>query len=90
MAASFFGMRQQGINPLQTGLGLTFVLNIVITLAIPGISIGGHFGGAAIGALCGLFVLTPTKRPLPKFVEVGAPLLISIALIFVAVNFVNA
>ena len=90
MAASFFGMRQQGINPLQTGLGLTFVLNIVITLAIPGISIGGHFGGAAIGALCGLFVLTPTKRSLPKFVEIGAPVVISLALILAAVNFVNA
>ena len=43
MAAVVVGMRQQGANPLRTGLGLTFAINVVITLTIPGISVGGHF-----------------------------------------------
>ncbi|MFM8811643.1 MAG: rhomboid family intramembrane serine protease, partial [Actinomycetota bacterium] len=50
MAAAVVGMRERGVNPLQTGLGMTFLINIVFTLAIPGISVGGHFGGALAGA----------------------------------------
>ena len=90
MAAAVVGMRQAGQNPMRSGLGLTFVINIVITLAIPGISIGGHFGGAAVGAICGAVVLAPNKRLIPKTLGVVVPIVISAALIYAAVIFVNA
>ena len=90
MAAAIVGMRHEGLNPMQSGLGLTFVINLVITLTIPGISIGGHFGGAAIGAICGAVVLAPTSWRLPKWLGIVLPCLLSSALIYFAVNFVNA
>ena len=90
MAAALVGFRQDRVNPLRTGIGATFALNILITLVIPGISIGGHFGGAITGAICSLFLLTPTKRSLPKLVEIFAPLMICVGLIYVAVSFVSA
>jgi cytochrome c biogenesis protein CcdA len=33
------------------------VINLVLTFTIPGISIGGHLGGAVMGALCGFAML---------------------------------
>ena len=90
MAAAIVGMRHEGLNPMRSGLGITFVINLVITLTIPGISIGGHFGGAAIGAICGAVVLAPTSWRLPKWLGIVVPCLLSSALIYFAVNFVNA
>lgn len=47
------GQVARGINPMQTGLGGIVVLNLLFTFAVPGISIGGHLGGLAGGALVG-------------------------------------
>ncbi len=90
MAAAIVGMRHEGLNPMRSGLGVTFVINLVITLTIPGISIGGHFGGAAIGAICGAVVLAPASWRLPKWLGIVVPCLLSSALIYFAVDFVNA
>lgn len=53
MGAAFVALRSRGIDPFQTGIGPLIVLNLVITFAVPGISIGGHLGGLAAGALGG-------------------------------------
>ena len=90
MAAAIVGMRHEGLNPLQSGLGVTFAINLVITLTIPGISIGGHFGGAIAGAICGAVVLAPQNSRLPKWLGIVVPCLLSSALIYFAVTFVNA
>ena len=90
MAAAVVGMRQEGLNPLRSGLGLTFAINLAITLTIPGISIGGHFGGAAVGAICGVVALAPSRWRIPNWLAIVVPCLISAALIYVAVSFVNA
>ena len=68
MAAAAVGQWRRGINPMTTGIGATFLLNLVITFAIPGISIGGHIGGAVAGAICGAVMLAPG---LPGRAEVG-------------------
>ena len=86
MAAAIVGMRQRGVNPLQTGLGLTFVINIGLTLAIPNISVGGHFGGALAGAACGVFVLAPAQWRLPRWTEFALPVIIGIVATVIAVT----
>jgi membrane associated rhomboid family serine protease len=53
MGATFVAMRSRGINPFQTGIGPLIVINLVLTFAIPNISVGGHIGGLAAGALGG-------------------------------------
>lgn len=90
MAAAIVGMRHEGLNPMRSGLGITFAINLVITLTIPGISIGGHFGGAIAGAICGAVVLAPNSWRLPKWLGIVVPCLLSSALIYFAVYFVNA
>jgi membrane associated rhomboid family serine protease len=86
MAAAIVGMRQRGVNPLQTGLGLTFVINIGLTLAIPNISVGGHFGGALAGAACGVFVLAPAHWRLPRWTKFALPVIIGIVATVIAVT----
>lgn len=51
MGAAFVAMRSRGISPFQTGIGPLIVINLVLTFAIPGISIGGHIGGLVAGAV---------------------------------------
>lgn len=84
MAAGVVGMRQHGANPLKTGLGMTFAINIVLTLAIPGISIGGHFGGALAGAICGFVILAPSRIKIPEFVLYATPILVGAAAIYIS------
>jgi membrane associated rhomboid family serine protease len=84
MAAGVVGMREHGVNPLKTGLGMTFAINIVLTVAIPGISIGGHFGGALAGALCGFVILAPTRFKIPEFFQYATPILVGVAAIFIS------
>jgi membrane associated rhomboid family serine protease len=57
MGAAVAAMRSRGINPFQTALGGTIMLNLLITFAIPGISIGGHVGGLIGGFIAG-WILT--------------------------------
>jgi membrane associated rhomboid family serine protease len=51
MGAAIVVMRDRGINPMESGIGLWLGLNLLITFTIPGISIGGHLGGLVGGLL---------------------------------------
>ena len=53
MGATFVAMRSRGINPFQTGIGPLILINLFLTFAVPGISIGGHVGGLIVGAVGG-------------------------------------
>jgi membrane associated rhomboid family serine protease len=51
MGALFLLERQRGVQLLGGPIGGLIVLNLIITFAIPGISIGGHIGGLIGGVL---------------------------------------
>jgi membrane associated rhomboid family serine protease len=54
MGAMLVLERQRGIALLGGSIGGLLVVNLVITLGVPGISIGGHVGGLLGGVLAGL------------------------------------
>lgn len=62
MAAGLVASRRAGIPFNASGYGPTLVMNIIITFTIPGISIGGHAGGAVAGALCGAALFTNVRK----------------------------
>ena len=50
--------RARGINIMDSGLGTTIMLNLALTFAIPGISIGGHVGGLVTGYVAGELLMS--------------------------------
>lgn len=62
MGATILAMRARGIDPMQSGLGLTLILNLGITFLIPGISKGGHVGGLVAGAIVGYLLFEVADR----------------------------
>ncbi len=47
--------RRAGIDVMRSGLGLSILINFVITITIPGISLGGHVGGF-VGGLAAAWI----------------------------------
>lgn len=84
MGLAVVGMRQRGINPFQTGLGMTLLINLLITVTIPGISIGGHIGGLIGGAACGAVLIPPRGRTYATWVNYAAPIAVAIAAFAIA------
>lgn len=78
LAGATVGLWRRGINPFSTGIGTTLILNLFITFAIPGISIGGHLGGAAAGAVCALVMLAPPHRAFPRWATYVTPIVIGV------------
>ena len=72
--ATLLVARNRGLDQVVTQLGFWLVLNLVLTFSISGISIGGHLGGLAGGALAGLIVLAAERRSarVPVGVEIAA------------------
>jgi membrane associated rhomboid family serine protease len=63
--------RRLGIDPWRSGIAMLIGINVVLTFAIPGISIGGHLGGLVGGALAAFVVLEATVRRQPIIAAVG-------------------
>ncbi|MEX1219502.1 MAG: rhomboid family intramembrane serine protease [Solirubrobacterales bacterium] len=72
--ATFIIARGRGMNTIAREIGVVLGINLLITFAIPGISIGGHLGGLIGGVLCGLLIVAGERGKLgssAKFVEYG-------------------
>ena len=76
MAAGFLIARDRGLDQLASQIGFFVVLNLFITFAIPGISIGGHIGGLLGGGVAALlYGALDRRRPAtPLVLEAGAVL----------------
>jgi membrane associated rhomboid family serine protease len=90
LAAATVGLWRRGINPMSTGIGTALVLNLFITFAISGISIGGHLGGAAAGALCGAVMLAPNHRAFPTWAVRATPIAVAVGSVVAVVMIVSA
>jgi membrane associated rhomboid family serine protease len=66
MGAAVIVMRDRGINPMESGIGLWIGLNLLITFTIPGISIGGHIGGLVGGLIVALLFTEVASRLRPS------------------------
>lgn len=84
MGFAFVGYYLQGANPMRTSIGTLLMLNLVITFVFPNISIGGHLGGAAAGAVCALVVMAPRHRAFPTWATYAAPIAVGVLSIAIA------
>jgi membrane associated rhomboid family serine protease len=90
MGAAILAMRARGIDFMQSGLGVTLLLNLAITF-FPGlnISIGGHLGGLFAGGLIGYLMLDLADRHrIPKLavyaIAIGFAVALAIAALVIA------
>jgi membrane associated rhomboid family serine protease len=62
--AAMVAMRHRGIDPWRSDIGTLVLLNLAITFVFSSaISVGGHLGGLAIGAVIGRLVFRDRQRP---------------------------
>lgn len=68
MGAAILVMRNRGINPMESGLGVWLGLNLLITFTVSHISIGGHLGGLIGGGIVALLLVElPDRVRLPRW-----------------------
>jgi len=63
MAATFVIARQRGVEQVASQIGIWIVINLIFTLSIPQISIGGHIGGLIGGGLAALAIVHGERQP---------------------------
>jgi len=86
ITAAAVSMHRQGINILQTGIGRTLALNVVITFVLSRyISVGGHLGGLVAGGICAVAMLAPRWKPVPKWVIYATPIAVGVVSIVASV-----
>jgi membrane associated rhomboid family serine protease len=85
LGAAVVVARHRGLNLMESGLGLWLGLNLLLTFAIPNISIGAHLGGLAGGFLAALILLEGDRLRLPRYVPDVACALLGVAAIGISI-----
>jgi membrane associated rhomboid family serine protease len=57
LGAGFVIARHRGVDSLASSIGILILLNLAISIGVPGISLGAHIGGLVAGLLCALVVV---------------------------------
>ncbi len=83
MGALFLLERQRGVQLLGGPIGGLIVLNLIITFAIPGISVGGHIGGL-IGGVLVAFALSGYGRGHIAYGRLGVASAVGVAAVAAA------
>lgn len=91
MGAVLVLLRRRGLDPWATAEGSTVgglvVLNLVLTFAIPSISVGGHVGGLLGGTAAALLLRAPDRRERGDGVRIA---LLALALLLAATTLARA
>jgi len=90
MGAAMAGYRSRGIDPWRTEIGGLVLINLILTLAVPYISVGGHVGGLVTGYAAGSFLLRPGATRAGAVPDAAFVTAAAIALTAVAVRLSSA
>ena len=85
MGAMVLVHRAIGGNIWRSPLAMVLMLNLVFTLLVPRISIGGHFGGLIAGAVMGALMLAFERRNAPVWATLSVGGMLSALLVAGAV-----
>jgi membrane associated rhomboid family serine protease len=88
--ATFIIARGRGMNTIAREIGVVLGINLLITFAIPGISIGGHLGGLIGGVICGALIVAGERGRLgsnAKLLEYGGFAGVGIFAVLAAISF---
>ena len=73
--------RSSGVRVWDSGLGVVLGLNLLITFAVPQISIGGHLGGLVAGALAAVGFVPLVRARQPLWVSVAVTVVMAVGLL---------
>ncbi|MDQ6779154.1 MAG: rhomboid family intramembrane serine protease [Actinomycetota bacterium] len=79
LAAAIVVAYDRRIPIWSSGLGITLVINIVFSVTVSNISIGGHIGGFFGGLICGAAIVRLGERRGQKWVALGVCALVAVA-----------
>jgi membrane associated rhomboid family serine protease len=90
LALAFVGYYLHGANPMSTAIGSLLMINLLLTfLWSSRISVGGHLGGAAAGALCALAVMAPRHKGVPVWATYATPVAVALLSVVIALQSVG-
>ena len=79
MAATIIVLRARGFDPMQSGIPMLIGLNLLLSVALPGISIGGHIGGLVGGGIAALLLVEVGERGRSQLLPVLGCLVVAAA-----------
>ncbi len=84
MSATFIIARRRGLGALSQQIGFFILLNLLFSFSVSGISIGGHLGGLAGGAIAAFVIVAGERRARSLTLELVGLGLISAAAIAIS------